>query len=161
MSRACTTCGVVKSLDGGFRKDARYHDGYTRQCNECKGLVRRERYHAAPDREREQSRVYDLAHRDVRRQRERQLRFAAVVAYGGSPPTCACCGETELAFLSLDHIDGGGRQQRRQLGGGGFYTWLRRMGYPPGLRVLCHNCNQGRRVTGGTCPHETRVTVGA
>jgi len=43
----------------------------------------------------------------------RELREAIFNAYGTS---CACCGETEPAFLCIDHITGGGRQERLQAG---------------------------------------------
>lgn len=59
-----------------------------------------------------------------------------------------------MGFLSLDHVNGGGHRQRRELGGGGFWTWLAKNNYPPGFRVLCHNCNVGRQINGGICPHE-------
>src|SRR5438128_3119483 len=57
---------------------------------------------------------------------------------------CACCGESELAFLSIDHEAGGGNQHRKSIGikaGVHFYRWLRKQGFPTGYRVLCHNCN--------------------
>src|ERR1019366_4483037 len=37
-----------------------------------------------------------------------------IAAYGGK---CACCGETERIFLTIDHIGGGGAEHRRQFGG--------------------------------------------
>lgn len=80
-------------------------------------------------------------------------RLAALQAYGGPVPACSCCGESILIFLSLDHVNGGGGKQRKEMGGGGFWTWLRRNGYPPGFQVLCHNCNLGRQINGGICPH--------
>ena len=75
-------------------------------------------------------------------------------AYGGA--RCACCGEEVLAFLTIDHINGGGRAAQAKTGRGGqrLYLWLRRNNYPSGFRVLCFNCNAGRAVNGGTCPHE-------
>jgi hypothetical protein len=96
----------------------------------------------------------------VKRQREAAhdaLRQAALVAYSGPRPFCACCGDGISQFLALDHIDGGGHQHRKKLGGGGFWTWLKRNGYPSGFRVLCHNCNLGRQVNGGACPHDVLV----
>lgn len=83
-----------------------------------------------------------------------RVRLAALKAYGGAAPACECCSEGLLQFLALDHIDGGGHQQRQETGGGGFYTWLRRNNYPEGFRVLCHNCNLGRQINGGVCPHK-------
>ena len=73
-------------------------------------------------------------------------------AYGRK---CACCGETEEKFLSIDHIDGGGAEHRRSIGmrgGGQFYCWLRREGFPAGFQVLCMNCNHAKG-NYGACPH--------
>src|SRR3990167_4100247 len=41
-----------------------------------------------------------------------RLRMQVMRHYGGDPPMCACCGETELDFLTIDHINGGGRKHR-------------------------------------------------
>jgi len=75
-----------------------------------------------------------------------------MAAYGGS--VCACCGETDIRFLTIDHVDGDGAQHRKLIGGGGnTYKWLRQNGYPSGFQVLCYNCNMGRYRNGGICPH--------
>jgi hypothetical protein len=81
--------------------------------------------------------------------------------YGGR---CACCGETELAFLAIDHIDGNGAEHRREIAaekgsqwlqaGHNTYRWLRKNNYPEGFQVLCANCNCGKHWNGGVCPHE-------
>lgn len=82
------------------------------------------------------------------------VRRQVLEAYGGTPPICACCGEWRYPFLSLDHIDGSGAAARKTGDRGNvFWRRLRREGYPPGYRVLCHNCNQGRGQF-GKCPHE-------
>lgn len=76
--------------------------------------------------------------------------------YGG--PVCTCCGEEEVKFLSLDHINGGGNRHRKQTGCGSgrvFYRWLKKHGYPPGFQVLCFNCNMSKGFY-GECPHVTR-----
>ena len=74
--------------------------------------------------------------------------------YGGY--ICKCCGETKKLFLTLDHINGGGRQHRKEAGGGGKFTyrWVKRNKYPEGFQVLCYNCNCGRQRNGGICPHK-------
>ena len=133
-----------------------------RRCRACKEerLIRwraenadsvrawRRGYHAA-------NRERDLARNRALRQ---QNKLDALQRYGGA---CACCGETETAFLAIDHVNGGGNKQRRQIGAGTgsggdvMYRWLRRNGYPQGdYQVLCFNCNHGRFVNGGHCPHE-------
>lgn len=65
-------------------------------------------------------------------------------AYGGK---CACCGESHLAFLELDHINGGGIAHRKEIGGQGnvFYMKLRTLGFPKdNLQVLCANCHRAK-----------------
>lgn len=77
-------------------------------------------------------------------------------AYGGV--MCICCGESDIRFLTIDHKYNDGAEERRLLGsvGGGmaFYRYLKRLGYPDGYQVLCYNCNCGKRINGGRCPHE-------
>jgi hypothetical protein len=71
--------------------------------------------------------------------------------YGGA---CHCCGISHLAFLTIDHIEGRTRATRRIAGSGQrTYQYLIRHHFPPGYQVLCWNCNQGRAVNGGICPH--------
>ena len=83
----------------------------------------------------------------------RLVRLEALVAYGGNPPKCTCCGEAELAFLAIDHINNDGAKWRKKgLRGNTLYYYLRHNGYPPGLQILCHNCNQAKSDY-GTCPH--------
>jgi hypothetical protein len=81
-----------------------------------------------------------------------KVKKATLAYYGGS---CACCGETELAFLTIDHINGGGCKHRKENGFGSLYGWLKRNGYPEGFQVLCMNCNLGKYLC-GACPHQQR-----
>jgi len=63
--------------------------------------------------------------------------------YSDGTPTCKHCGEKNIKFLCLDHVEGGGKEHKRQIGGsGGFvYLWARKNNYLPVFQVLCHNCN--------------------
>lgn len=76
------------------------------------------------------------------------------IHYGGNPPKCACCGEGEMKFLTIDHINGGGRIHRGKIRGNRVYKWLIDNNYPEGFRVLCYNCNCGRARNNGICPHK-------
>lgn len=83
------------------------------------------------------------------------VREEVFLAYGG--PICACCGETERVFLSIDHIHGGGAKHRRELlgenkGGIHFYRKLKKQKWPKGYQVLCYNCQIGKYRL-GECPH--------
>lgn len=78
---------------------------------------------------------------------------AAIEHYGGK---CACCGESERAFLVIDHIDGDGNTHRREnkiTGDNNIGRWLKRHGYPEGFQVLCANCNMAKEWPDG-CPHQ-------
>ena len=79
--------------------------------------------------------------------------------YSGGDIKCACCGEREIVFLSLDHIVGSSKADRKRFGDHFmWYRWLVKNGYPPSLQVLCMNCNWGRRYN-GICPHRGVVPL--
>ncbi len=89
--------------------------------------------------------------REYQNQYKRRKRQMVYDYYGGK---CACCGETQFEFLSIDHINGGGTQHRikEKIRGTGMIDWLIRKGLPEGFQVLCHNCNQAKGYY-GKCPH--------
>ncbi len=131
---------------------------------------------------REQSRLYALAHKneravwrkanpdklhaqrlrdyakdpDAARKRSRDyanaLRLRVLTAY--SPLLqCACCGDSHIEFLALDHVNNDGVSQRKQLGGSSYiYRWVEKNNFPEGFQVLCHNCNMAKGCY-GRCPH--------
>lgn len=89
-------------------------------------------------------------------------RNAAHAAYGGK---CVCCGESNPAFLTIDHVNEDGAAHRKALNaqaGLYIYDWLRKQGYPDGFQLLCFNCNCARSMRGdGVCPHQRPVDPGA
>lgn len=92
--------------------------------------------------------------REVGRLYQRRLKARVIEAYGGK---CNCCGEGNLSFLTIDHTNGDGGKHRQAIGSSRIYNWLENRGYPtPGFQVLCFNCNCGRQINGGVCPHQTR-----
>jgi len=90
------------------------------------------------------------------RERYAERRLEVLKHYGGDPPKCACCGESTYEFLSIDHIDGGGTAHKSKVGKGTVY-WnsFIKAGYPVGMQVLCHNCNQAKGYY-GECPHQRK-----
>lgn len=100
------------------------------------------------------------AQSDVARRHNLRLKREVFDAYGG---TCVCCGETELLFLVLDHINDDGGEHRKSImqekgwsgrsgGGATTWRWLRDRNYPEGLvQILCANCNMAKAYG---CPHE-------
>ena len=95
------------------------------------------------------------------RERYHELKNEVYAAYGGY--CCACCGETEKAFLSIDHVNNDGNESRKRHGygvgrqGGGIklYRVIVEAGFPTTYQVLCMNCNWGKARNNGVCPHET------
>ena len=95
---------------------------------------------------------------DTRRSHHKNRLMAMRHYSGGEEPFCRCCGEDVLRFLTLDHINDDGAKHRRKLsgrskGGTGDYSKIRLAGYKAGLQVLCWNCQWGKRLGGGFCPH--------
>jgi hypothetical protein len=72
-------------------------------------------------------------------------------------PRCACCAEDEQRFLTLDHVNNDGYKDR-SISTASLYKRLVKLGFPDGYKVLCSNCNSGRALNGGVCPHVQSVT---
>ena len=84
---------------------------------------------------------------------KRRLRARFFEMYG---EVCVCCGEVEKIFLTVDHKQDDGHIERKRLGGGEPYRTLRvalKKHQPERYQTLCFNCNLGRKLNGGICPH--------
>lgn len=69
-------------------------------------------------------------------------------------PKCSCCGENNLGFLTIDHINNDGAKDRRKhKSTWALFIWLKKNNYPEGYQILCYNCNMGRAYNDGVCPH--------
>jgi hypothetical protein len=118
-------------------------------CNDCASPVDTTKHRVcAPCRERRRRQYRkDIDHkRAYGRELKLKRKIEAYNAYGGC--FCACCGDTHLEFLSIDHIDGKGAEHRRSIVKEAGWrcksvhmpNWLKKNGYPPGFQVLCMNC---------------------
>lgn len=161
MIKTCVKCGQTKDQDHWHGK----------QCNECLLRYRREwnarsrewiienrKKHAAKDAARatQWNKDHPERRKEISLNYYYRLQNEAMIAYGGY--VCACCGETEPLFLTLDHVNNDGGKFRKESGflhhGNKFYKWLKDNGYPPGYQVLCSNCNHGKHRNHGVCPHQ-------
>ena len=173
-NRTCDRCRRRKPLEEFGRRTGR-GDGRARVCKRCvsdrkneqnatnrAAVADRQRLYRTnlTPRQREEARLRSMDYYAVHGQRARdraklrrlELRNEMLNAYGGR---CSCCGETEDAFLTLDHANNDGAEHRRKLGNT-YATWqdLKRCGWPKrGFTLLCYNCNCGRHRNGGVCPH--------
>ncbi|GAC1502542.1 MAG: hypothetical protein NVS1B10_07330 [Candidatus Saccharimonadales bacterium] len=120
----CNQCGKVPAQDG-------------KQCSICKDFKLR------------WNKANPQAYKASASKFNRKRKFEVMKAYGG---VCACCGESNLAFLTIDHINGGGNQHKT-LTKRPIYQWLRTNNYPAGYQVLCFNCNCAKSIN-PACPHQ-------
>ncbi len=146
----CYDCGKASPLAGEGRCPA-CKERYTTSCRQRTSETK-EKTRQTNAVWREQNR--DMVRQNAKRSREK-VRRETLHHYGG---VCACCGESTLAFLTLDHVDGNGNIHRRALFGENisghvFYRKMQQLGYPDGLQVLCWNCNMAKAHY-GICPHQ-------
>jgi hypothetical protein len=123
-------------------------------------MAKARRYAAEPDWRAKESRKSYQRHREAviarTTARNRQTKVDVITTLGGK---CACCGEMEPKFLTLDHVNGDGAAHRKALTGKSrassirIYREVKRQGCPPDrFRVLCWNCNCAIGLW-GSCPH--------
>jgi hypothetical protein len=115
--------------------------------------LRRLSYRRNPERQKE---LY-LKHRPKMKKREKEKRATikriVIDHYGGK---CSCCGESEIDFLTIGHINDDGDKHREEIGQGArFYKKLYDANFKTEyeLTVECFNCNYGKRINHGSCPH--------
>lgn len=130
--KICTKCGESKLLTE-YYKHPGFKDGRDAKCRDCVLKARKGFY----------KKWYD------KRRKEALLRFS------GGDVKCACCGETRIEFMAIDHVKGGGNQHRKKTGGDHYYSQLLKAPVDE-YRVLCHNCNFSFGKY-GYCPHQSRV----
>jgi hypothetical protein len=87
-------------------------------------------------------------------------RVRVLAHYSGGSMRCGCCGENEVEFLAIDHMHRDGAQHRREVHPSAIYRWLIKHKFPPGIQVLCHNCNLAKGYY-GVCPHQDDGAEGA
>lgn len=173
--KRCLDCRIEKPLESFYRKTQPGRSGYQSRCKACEAVRVRDRRRANLDHYRRLARVryWEKGDRELIQERRRDdqesrvertaaLKRETMERYGDGH--CSCCGETESTFLTLDHADDDGKRHRELTRSSGkhFYSWLKARGWPnqPRLQVLCFNCNIGRAVAGGVCPHQNNRIMG-
>ena len=142
--KTCRVCGQEKSTTL-FTKSAGRLLNTCKMCN-SEYTMKRYRERCAVD-----PAFYE---RSLAKEKARHHTYVQLVFdhYGRE---CECCGETEMKFLTVDHIkEIRSYKQRTEMGHNWMYRWLVKNNFPPGYRILCSNCNFGRSRNGGVCPHQ-------
>lgn len=87
------------------------------------------------------------------------LRYKFLQMYGNK---CACCGETYVPFLTLDHVRGDGKMDRTSYTGkpcNSYNAYRNAIKYynPQKYQILCMNCNFVKKNLGQcTCKNRKR-----
>jgi len=129
-------------------------NGYCIKCNRKKA---REYYYKHVTERREYRENHKEHYSKLVKDKTQNMRAKVITHYSNGTNKCVCCGEAEPRFLTIDHINGGGKKERKESGRNrsySFYKNLIKNNYPEGLQVLCFNCNCGRQLNGGICPHK-------
>lgn len=152
VSKSCGKCKEHLPAAAFNADKTRVSHGLQNWCRDCKHTwakvyysENRDRYraHRATPRGRANSRRWSKENRLRRR--------AAMFEHYGH--ICACCGENDKDFLTLDHMNEDGAAHRRALGGNEkVMSFLEREGWPVGYQILCFNCNAAKYIRRG-CPH--------
>jgi hypothetical protein len=85
--------------------------------------------------------------------KQSERRLIILNHYSNGNPHCNCCGEKEIKFLAIDHINNNGAAHRREVGAGTkMWKWIIDNNFPNTFQILCHNCNMAKAFY-GECPH--------
>lgn len=100
----------------------------------------------------ERSRRHYLKIRHKRKKKNKNLKLLVWNHYGDK---CVCCGENNEMLLNIDHINNDGSAHRRKIGSGvPIYKEIILLKFPDSYQLLCYNCNMGKYLNKGICPHQ-------
>jgi len=156
-SRRCKSCVHEANAKAWVKYGRAYYQRSWRKTNPEKNKkYQQKQYRKHRDKRVAEARAYRLKHPELIKEQDRKsrmkLKVEVINAYGGK---CSCCGEDELIFLTIEHINHDGKKHRDRTGAGkGMYRDLKRRGFPKnGFTVFCWNCQMATRY-GDPCPHK-------
>lgn len=150
--KQCSTCLELKPVTE-FWREQRKPGGRKSRCKPCARKGNKASYDRNP-----QSRIASTSAwkakkpshvKEYMKERCRRIRATLIAGYGGK---CTCCGEATIEFLTLEHLNGGGRAHRGTRGSLTVFNEVIRDGFPKEYTILCMNCNFAKRF-GKQCPH--------
>lgn len=172
--KTCSQCGKVKPLSSYYTDKSKV-DAKRPCCKSCDNerlyKTRRttaykirfnpyqkewQRSYRRTDKYKKWRKVAGIKHRDRRNEAKAKI----LAQYGAF---CACCGENNACFLTIDHIHNDGYKERNgskyRAYGLWYYLRIIAANYPDNLQILCFNCNIAKQHNGGECPHKQYAFV--
>lgn len=156
-NKVCCHCHQNKELSE-FGLERSKGDGHKGFCRSCASIYRRQHYNSkkAIANTTKWRDANPLKARSYSHQYRIKLKETVIAGYGGK---CTCCGETEIAFLTLEHLNGDGARHRKECGSShGTYRDVIDRGFPKEYTILCMNCNYAER-KGDKCPHKLKALI--
>lgn len=151
-NHVCSSCGGTERTPS---LNAAYETGVRWRCARCHRKDVKNWVKKNPEKRADIRRRYYLKYREKYRREHWSLKLEVFMNMGGE---CVCCGEQDIRFLTLDHINGGGAKHRRSVGNSTIevYKDVQRQGYPKDkFRLYCWNCHMATRF-GDLCPHKEK-----
>lgn len=154
--KICIECKVEQPLENFYRA---YNTPNARRsrCKPCHVAVTQKWMKKNRERVRRYYRKYiKIAGSTLNKKRRRNQAAYKDRVFSHYGKVCACCAESIFEFLTIDHVnnDGAAHRKTTKRAGSGLYHWLLSRGFPVGFQTLCRNCNWGKHVNGGICPHK-------
>lgn len=159
----CPKCKITG--DEHFYPSTLKRSGHNRKCRKCHSDDTNKYRRLHPEYQAAYAKLYRDRRphyfKDYRSWYAKKYRTLVLDYYGA---ICACCGEKEERFLTVDHVNNDGYKHRKRngdrIGGTTLYLFAVKNGFPASLQILCWNCNCGKRMNGGVCPHKKYATQG-
>lgn len=156
ISAICQICGIELTNENWYISLQVNRSCICKKCSSIKNKRYREEHTIELKQKREKNKE-----RTNTQQRNRRLKI--IKYYSNDTMQCNCCGEKEIKFLQIDHIDCGhamhGKNKRpNNFTGPGLYGWLIKNDFPNGYQILCANCNFAKGMY-GICPHKIKKEI--
>lgn len=112
--------------------------------------------------QKEYQKIYNVKNKKIRAEKaieyRDKLKYKVLAHYGQK---CNCCGEIMLKFLTIDHVNNDGNKDRQgknkyRISGWFLYKKIIKENFPDTYQILCMNCNFGKRMNNGICPHKNK-----
>lgn len=158
LNKNCSRCKINKNFDE-FHKSVHTKDRLKSICASCNNKSVRDYRIKNAKQVRERALIYRTLNKSkISQQRKiiRDQQKSIVFKHYGNKCSCPGCKETNIIFLSIDHINNDGNEYRKRFrnrGGTSQYSWIIKNNFPTDLQILCFNCNHGKYINGGICPH--------
>ena len=91
----------------------------------------------------------------------RKILKQKVFDHYGNKCNCPECQENNPLFLTIDHVNNDGNKHmgvntKKRIAGEYLYRMIIKENFPDKYQILCMNCNFGKRMNKGICPHNNK-----